>query len=244
MTWRLQPMELKGFSQKWWVYPRYEIQDDLVVPMDLKHAAIEARAHPEVRKRFRSSGLGARRVSGGEGTREYDPMDRPELPGEFAKLACGDPDQILAFVHEYGQLGYYFAAESLESSSEERRNLRKSKYAQGDPLSWVVEHAKAVQLVLNLREAFNDRSRLRQQLEPLIKISTDDSPSMLSFSFVARLAPDTCQLHLFSENSKENAIRIFSEILNPNLTGTRRVIEGPIGRIRSQGISRQIRSKA
>src|SRR5215813_13046172 len=111
-------------------------------------------------------------------------MDCPELPGEFAKLASGEPDRVLAFVHQYGQLGYYFAAASrFESRGEELRNLRKSKYAQGDPLSWIVEHAKAVRLVLQLREAFDDRGRLKQQLEHLTHRSgDDDSPSVLRFS--------------------------------------------------------------
>jgi hypothetical protein len=160
------------------------------------------------------SGLGALRISGGGGIREYDPMDYAELPGEFAKLASGDPDRILAFVHQYGQLGYYFAAESgLEGSSAELRNLRRSKYVEGDPLSWIVEHAKAVRLVLNLREAFNDRRRLRQQFEALIQNTEDpNNPSVISFSFLKRgtLEPCTTQLNVLSNNYQDNAILIFS----------------------------------
>ena len=187
------------------------------------------------------------RVSGGGGTREYDPLDCLELPGEFAKLASGDPDRVLAFVRQYGQLGYYFAGESgLESNSEERRNLRRSKYAQGDPFSWIVEHAKAVRLVLNLREAFNDRRRLRQQLQQLTQNSKDrDRPRALTFSFIkrAKLEPSVLRLELLSENDQENAIRIISEILNPNLMGTCRVIESPLQRILADWMSRRIGSE-
>jgi len=80
----LQSMESKGFVQTWWVYPRYEIQDDLVIPIDPKRATIEARARLEGLKQFKFSGLGALRVTGSRETREYRPMDCPELPGEFS----------------------------------------------------------------------------------------------------------------------------------------------------------------
>jgi len=155
-------VESNGFRHGWWVYPRYEIQEDLVVPIDPLSAEIEARASERGDFRFKSSGLGALRVSHHPVTRSYLPITCPELPTEFAKLASGAEREVLAFVHRYGQLGYFFAAEScLARHSAELRELRDSKYIKGDPLSWIIAHAKAVQLVLQLREAFDDPVRLR-----------------------------------------------------------------------------------
>jgi hypothetical protein len=55
--------------------------------------------------------------------------------------------------------------------------------------------------------------------------------------------PCTSQLNLLSKNDQDNAILIFSEILNPNLTGTCRVIESPLRRILADWMSRHIGSK-
>src|SRR5262245_11107512 len=180
-------VESNGFRQVWWVYSRYEIQEDLVVPIDTGSAEIEARAGES----FKSSGLGALRAYRRPGTRSYLPITCPELPAEFAKLASGAEREVLAFVHRYGQLGYYFAAESgLARHSPELRELRNSKYTKGDPVSWIIAHAKAVQLVLQLREAFDDPVRLQQHLEGLTSeedgVQDGNRQPLLDIAFVDR----------------------------------------------------------
>ena len=62
-----------------------------------------------VKCNFKGSGLGALRITGRGNNgliRTYSPMDHPELPSEFAKLAHGKSEDILAFAGRYGQLGY------------------------------------------------------------------------------------------------------------------------------------------
>src|SRR5262249_48133292 len=145
--------------------------------------------------------------------------------------------EVLAFVHQYGHLGYYFAAEScLARHSPELQELRKSKYTNGDPVSWIIAHAKAVQLVLQLREAFDDPVRLRQHLERLASEEDDvrdgNRQLFLGIAFVdrGRLHATHSQLYTASDaDPKHSALRIFSEILNPNLKGTYRVVESAPG---------------
>lgn len=70
--------------------------------------------------------------------RVYAPIMHPDLPNALAKIRCGDEVAARDFVQTYGLLGY------------ERTVPPMGPGRQGEPLSWIWTHAKAVLLCLRL----------------------------------------------------------------------------------------------
>jgi len=81
------------------------------------------------------------------------PFSHPKLPYEFAKVR--DSKTALRFELRYAPLGYDY----LVSNPEERKK--------GDPLDWVLEHAKFVRFALELIYAMADE--LEEKLIRLLK---------------------------------------------------------------------------
>lgn len=81
------------------------------------------------------------------------PLQHPNLPTEFAKVH--DAQSAIDFELDYAPLGYDY----LVDNPQERKG--------GDPLDWVLEHARWVKFALDLIYAFakQDSSRLRGLLE-------------------------------------------------------------------------------
>ena len=67
------------------------------------------------------------------------PFDKPDLPNEFAKV--NDPKSALRFERKYAPLDYDY----LVVDTKERQG--------GDPVEWVLEHARFVRLAIDLTYA-------------------------------------------------------------------------------------------
>ena len=78
-----------------------------------------------------------------------DPFVFPELPARLADVEDGDEDGTLAFVQEWGLLGYSELFTSRASAAQ--RAEFDSSYGQwGDPLDWIWAHARTVRILLKL----------------------------------------------------------------------------------------------
>jgi hypothetical protein len=203
--------ESRGFRQSWWSYSKYEIRDGAVVPFTLGKQV-------NVLLQYPPDGL------------TYLPMTRLELPGEFAKLASGAATDILEFVQQYGLLGYYYAQELEPVGAARVIPGPATAYAAaraGDPISWIIAHAKTVELALQVGEAFDDQARLRECLEFLTSESDGRPEKMIAFSYAVRgrRHPTSTRLYRLSNDHRTNALRLLSTILAPNLRGISRTID-------------------
>mgnify|MGYP000867376666 CR=1 FL=1 len=161
----------------------------------------------------------------------YLPMGRPELPGEFARLADEDEEKVLAFVRRYGLLGYHCALRfPYEVISADKMKMYNYE-SPGDPLNWVFAHAKAVNLIMHLAEALNRPDELKIRLERLLV--EEDLPSGQKRHFVSYLRPQRAfglpghartSIELMG-GYKKTAIHIITDIINENLTGIARNLE-------------------
>lgn len=215
----------RGFRTYWLVQEDYRIEDGLVKPL--------ASGKPvDVTEKFFTLASLSR----------YLPMTRPELPFEFAKLARADDADIVQFVRRYGLLGYREAFETTLSiyktfeflattpRGEEDKPPEKipdfSRFFHegindGDPLAWVVSHAKTVNFVLELHDALKDKRQLKAKLEEL-KIHTveyGDWPIEYRYAQRGELYPECCKTKRGSESDFEFAGGIIECIVNANLKG-------------------------
>lgn len=152
----------------------------------------------------------------------YLPMGRPELPGEFAKLATGSEEDVLQFVRRYGLLGYCQAFRFPEAISADK--MRVYDYnAPGDPLSWVFAHAKAVNLVMQLAKLLNKPAGLKAFMGRLM-VERNGRP-YISYVLPKRgyHLPSQVEEKIY-ETEEETARRIIAKILNSNLEGIQREI--------------------
>jgi len=91
----------------------------------------------------------------------YFPVGIDDLPAEFAKLAGGDEELILAFVRRRGLLGYDYLRSFDPYNGFELEDDALAR----DPVDWIVLHAKTVQMVLFL---LGERSRSEKKSQPAI----------------------------------------------------------------------------
>ena len=121
------------------------------------------------------------RPGGGVGHGLYPPMARPELPRELARAATGDEADVLEFVGRYGLLGYTEAwrFEELAGLITLYRGGEQAKQAKapGDPLAWLVAHARTVKLVLvDLADyTFNSTHNFLDDVPAGARVSTSDA---------------------------------------------------------------------
>jgi len=135
----------------------------------------------------------------------YYPMGYPEIPHEFAKIADGTDEEIIAFCNTYGLLGF----------------------GDGEPLDWIRGHAANVKLVLEIAGSLNDQVALARLVDPMIGANPDPSDATgekeARFSYFRRgercASGASIGPHLRRENT---AIQIMHMILSDNLTGITR----------------------
>ena len=131
--------ESRSFNQLWPVAEDYIIEKGFILPV-MGGKVVDPRSLMALTREEKSL---------------YLPMGRPELPGEFARLADEDEEKVLNFVRRYGLLGYHCALKfPYEVISADQMKMYNDK-SPGDPLNWVFAHAKAVNLVMHLAVALN-----------------------------------------------------------------------------------------
>jgi len=168
-------------------------------------------------------------------SREYAPLAHHELPAEFARLATGEPDAVLHFAHEYGQLGYQASNDDVgfehmavllgRQSAEEIRSHSPGRW--GDPVPWIVAHARAVSLVGDLAAALDDRVRLKATLDRLT-VRTSDEETLMTFScpMPTSIQPAPGCLPL-AETPRRSAQDVIATLLNANIGGVdRHIVRG------------------
>jgi len=126
----------RGFAQMWWVAENYKIE---------RLKITEGNNHPSpVRSqgviRPYADGKSLPLPASPENVTWYMPLAHRELPGEFAKLANGNTQNLLRFVQRYGHLGYAESFNWLELIGASSQRLHNPKI-QGDPVAWVLSHA-------------------------------------------------------------------------------------------------------
>lgn len=89
------------------------------------------------------------------------PFREPTLPTEFYNIR--DAKTAIAFERQYAPLGY----DSLVNDPSERKG--------GDPLDWILDHARFVRLALDLIEAIAGEER-QQLIKLLNSVMMDTSP--------------------------------------------------------------------
>jgi hypothetical protein len=113
-----------------------------------------------------SDGLQIVKAVGVDRPRTYHPMAYSRLPFELAKVNFEDEAGALAFVHQWGLLGY----DLLIDQSEQIRL--------GDPLEFIWWHARAIRNLMKLYDALgrNDPKRIRVALEGVTILIGADRP--------------------------------------------------------------------
>jgi hypothetical protein len=161
-------------------------------------------------------------IHGDEGANDYMPGSRPELPGEFAKVAGGTDKEILDFVRRYGMLGYH-EAWRVEELGAAFGALGYDAKVKGDPVHWILAHAANVKLVLQLANALTDPNQTKIEIQNLIVHNPETRTAHLSFAKAGRASvyPSQNQMRIF-DDPRECALKIISAILNDNLTGISR----------------------
>ncbi len=163
--------------------------------------------------------------------RSYLPMAYPEIPGALAKAATGQESDILTFVRHYGLLGYERAWRFPEELIGARTWLKGSYDATaariGDPVAWVVAHARTVKLLLDLLGSLNDDAAIGMAIDQLtVRRSHADGSHTEGIEYQAAergyLRPQTVQVA--DMPPRDAALHIISTELNTNLTGVSRTL--------------------
>lgn len=204
--------ESRSFNQLWPVAEDYIIEKGFILPV-MGGKVVDPRSLMALTREEKSL---------------YLPMGRPELPGEFARLADEDEEKVLNFVRRYGLLGYHCALKfPYEVISADQMKMYNDK-SPGDPLNWVFAHAKAVNLVMHLAEALNKPDELKIRLERLLvkeDLSSGQKRVVVSYLIPNRAfgLPGYARTDIdLLGGYKKTAIYIIADILNKNLTGIER----------------------
>jgi hypothetical protein len=152
------------------------------------------------------------------------PLAHRKLPGEFAKLANGNTQNLLRFVQRYGHLGYAESFNWLELIGASSQRLHNPKI-QGDPVAWVLSHARQVNLVMGLRAALADNRAISARLQELVVKDSKTGAERLLLQVAQRgyTYPSESSFRIF-DDPRETALQIISTILNNNLDGIPRGI--------------------
>jgi hypothetical protein len=162
--------------------------------------------------------------------KKYRPLERPEIVGEFAKLAGESEEKVLEFVRNYGLLGYGIINSIISSKVEMIGKLEQRQREgenKGDPLSWVISNAKAVKLVMDLNSILNDNQKDLNQKNKELKLIIDgltireqNGRLVLSYPIPLRGRKEaTMAKRDIYIDSMEAALDIIADILNPNILG-------------------------
>ena len=161
----------------------------------------------------------------------YLPMARPELPGALAKAATGEESDILTFVHHYGLLGYDRAWRipeeliGVRTLSKGQHDL--AAFQHGDPIAWVVAHARTVKLLLHLIGTLDDPAAIQGAIDELrVRHSSPNGTHEESIDYLAAergyLYPSPTQVAPMPP--RQAALFIVSTVLEKNLTGVSRTL--------------------
>jgi hypothetical protein len=232
----------RGFRAHWIVDEDYRIEDGLLKPI-AKGRAVEI--WPDLHRIIASEKMTAAWHSERVIVERYLPITRPELPTEFAKLSDGSEKTILQFARRYGLLGYWesfkrtlsiykrfwFLSESAEEDAgkPDFNDFVHEGIHSGDPLSWVIQHAQTVKLVLDLNDALSDRAALRSKLEQLtVRQTTSDEYSAqlgeIEYRYANRgeLYPSVARVGSARRDYRDDfefARSLITVLLNENLEG-------------------------
>ena len=158
-------------------------------------------------------------------------MAHPEIPGALLKVATGQESDLLAFVRHYGLLGYDRAWRFPEEMIGARTWLKGSYDTRaarvGDPVAWVVAHARTVNLLFDLVGNLNDDTAIRMAIDQLTlrESRADGSPTEhVEYTAAQRgyLRPSQTRLRLMPP--RDAALHIVSTVLERNLTGVSRTL--------------------
>ena len=152
----------------------------------------------------------------------YFPINRPELPSEFAKIASGEERDILDFVKTYGLLGYDGVMRTTLRSDSlvvDMPDTPESLLGKGDPVVWVLAHARNVRLALDLAARLGDTPHLEVFLQGLIREGPEGK--RIYFEMIRR--NDRWPMigwPISKHSSQDHAYFIIEHILNWNTSGT------------------------
>lgn len=203
----------------WWVAEDYRLDGSGLVRPVIRGEYVHADAWSDLP---RPNTIGQRDASG----MHYAPMGRPELPTELAKVADEREESILAFVKRYGLLGQREALLGTRDSFTDKdlEQLGRSGDAQlararaGDPVAWILAHARTVRLVLELGYGLRQHPDPSSLLATLEKLRTSDG--VLRFTAGNRGAV----VEHVSDGTGDvgdQARAIIKGAVNPNLTDIR-----------------------
>lgn len=146
----------------------------------------------------------------------YMPMARPELADRFARVSEGSDAAVLEFCRRYGLVGYGSELSLFEEAAMQRLH---PPCPDGDPVSWIVAHAKTVALLMELAEGLSDDARLRA-LVARHTVRTDDGGEAFALTSARRGAklPGQGTVRLFAEpfNTVQLAL---TNTIDANLAG-------------------------
>ncbi|MGE3959943.1 MAG: hypothetical protein AB7H96_24760 [Vicinamibacterales bacterium] len=195
----------RGFPIRWLVHSEYRIEEGKIRP-SLNGQWLDV---------FNSSGA-----------RTYFPMaDHPAMLSEFGKAASGAPADVLRFVHQFGLPGLW-RTYHFNEAPEHLRFLEAAGVVaiEGDPLSWVVHHARAVRLVLSLLNALEHPAPLQRELEQY-RVQSEDGSTRLAFPSAQRgnIFPFSYSVE-DTTTPREVALRVIARVLSRNIEGVRRAL--------------------
>jgi hypothetical protein len=195
----------RGFADLWGVAENYVVRAGLVVPVFDGRPA-------------------TRPVPVQALARTYLPLSRPELPAEFAKVATGDETALLGFVRCYGLLGYERAWRFPLEAVGAVRGRFYTPHLPGDPLAWVIAHARAVKLGGELARGLSAPEELARLIEGLTvrgALGRDE----ITFLRAVRGYTRPVQVQMAAaRDHHETALRIVEMIVSPNLEGISRAL--------------------
>jgi hypothetical protein len=189
----------RSFTSAWWVADDYVVKEGFVIPL----VAGKPIEYIDVHRGLRAM-------------KQYMPMAHPELPAEFAKVDGGGRDAALTFVRRYGLPGLWrFQLGKARPNGPEPLC--------GDPLAWILAHARAVRLVGDLASELDNKDALVQRLEELR--ATDGTGWPIVFPFMPHEAryPSILKMKA-AATPRETALRVIAWQLNDALRNVSRCL--------------------
>jgi hypothetical protein len=225
----------RSFDSRWWVASDYRIERGYVLPLVGGQPIKRLDLHPAL-----------------DEMTSYMPMAHPELPDELAKIDGRGRDGVLEFVRHYGLLGLWrfmlppapgqrpaararAIAEPMRLENKDTGEVKAQLLIKGiddvygDPVAWILGHARSVRLVLELAGALDDKDELAERLEALK--ATDGSGWPIAFPLMRHedrypalwktrpaATPRETALKVIAYQLND-ALRNISRVLGPSRTG-------------------------
>jgi hypothetical protein len=220
----------RGFNKRWPVDENYEIRDGIIRPLlDGKFVEADELVPWRAAQRY------------------YYPIARPELPGEFAKLANASEKKVLKFVKRYGLLGYRQVVESdpdrysnimlyLCAAAEQEGLVIPHKILSfyqdkalnlGDPINWVLGHAATVESIMRLSGSLTNPSAINREFE-LLRLDALPDEEEVVFKYWERTSKTqltgSAGGPVYLADKRYALMTVISMMLTPNLGGVSRYL--------------------